>query len=476
MNLNICNIGPIQNIAIPLPDAGGVVVLRGANGVGKTHAIEAITKLESNEGSPPLRDGATKGSIEGAGIRINVAGRCTRTGELTMGHIEGADPSILVDPMIDDEQAADAERVRQLCEFAGVKPDVSLFTEIMGGTDEMSAVVRPETYRKKTLPDMADAFKRDCEAQARRHQDKAINLEAEARAHSEAAQGFDESEFHDVPAAQMEVQRAAEALTIERQRVQGLKDKVEGARAAQANLAAAKANYTGRASNAVQMDIMKEEADLLNLNERVAALREKLSGLRAEAKAAQDHELYVRSCEADIAGVPIDAPVDESQVKVLEGTLEFKQARSARAAVVDAALKNLEKSRRATADAQTARFAEQNWRVKAQNCAALVQQKLSAVAPQGMTVDEGRLVVQDATRGKIFFSELSHGQRWRLALHIALEAGGRRCLIPIRQEAWEGLDPENRAAVAEQAKEYGSVIITAEASSGPLRAEVYEAS
>lgn len=48
--VEIKDIGPIENLSIPVPDGGGVVVFRGKNGVGKSHALAAIDALVTGKG------------------------------------------------------------------------------------------------------------------------------------------------------------------------------------------------------------------------------------------------------------------------------------------------------------------------------------------------------------------------------------------------------------------------------------------
>jgi hypothetical protein len=75
-------------------------------------------------------------------------------------------------------------------------------------------------------------------------------------------------------------------------------------------------------------------------------------------------------------------------------------------------------------------------------------------------IEDGRLVVT-TTRGRTLFGELSHGERWRLALEFAIGAVGRGGVLVCPQEAWEGLDPGNREMVAELLTGSGVVMFTA---------------
>jgi TRAP-type C4-dicarboxylate transport system substrate-binding protein len=89
-----------------------------------------------------------------------------------------------------------------------------------------------------------------------------------------------------------------------------------------------------------------------------------------------------------------------------------------------------------------------------------------------LRVSSGRLVTNHAIRGETFYSELSHGERAKMALSIATEAVGPDGLIVARQKFWEGLDPANRQIVHEAMREAGVYGLTAEADLGELRAEV----
>ena len=86
-------------------------------------------------------------------------------------------------------------------------------------------------------------------------------------------------------------------------------------------------------------------------------------------------------------------------------------------------------------------------------------------------VKAGRLVL-NTIRGETFFAELSEGERWKMSLDIAIEAVGPGGLLSIPQEAYESLDPINRHLIGEHVTGRGVVILTAEATDGPLRAEL----
>ncbi|MEQ1891052.1 MAG: hypothetical protein ABL998_00800, partial [Planctomycetota bacterium] len=68
--------------------------------------------------------------------------------------------------------------------------------------------------------------------------------------------------------------------------------------------------------------------------------------------------------------------------------------------------------------------------------------------------------------------ELSHGERWTIALDVGIDAVGENGLLSIAQEAWEGLDIAHRQQIAEHARRRKAVVLTAEATMSDLSTEV----
>ena len=75
----------------------------------------------------------------------------------------------------------------------------------------------------------------------------------------------------------------------------------------------------------------------------------------------------------------------------------------------------------------------------------------------------GRLIVA-TSRGKTYFSDLSHGERTKLAVDCCMEAVGQGGLLPLDQSFWESLDPQNRNSVHALAMLREVNVVTAEAS------------
>ena len=110
-------------------------------------------------------------------------------------------------------------------------------------------------------------------------------------------------------------------------------------------------------------------------------------------------------------------------------------------------------------------------RAKAKQTDEVLSEIVSTLSGCPLTVIEGRLSTQ-TKRGPTFYADLSMGERWRIALEIAIAAVGEGGLLVIPQEAWEGLDPQNREAIAKQAKAARVVILTAECYDSELSAEM----
>ena len=66
--IEVKNIGPVEQVSIPVPEGGGIVVLKGRNGSGKTQTLRAIESAATGRGRPSVRDGALRGEINGLGV------------------------------------------------------------------------------------------------------------------------------------------------------------------------------------------------------------------------------------------------------------------------------------------------------------------------------------------------------------------------------------------------------------------------
>jgi energy-coupling factor transporter ATP-binding protein EcfA2 len=176
--IEIKNVGPIANLTIGLPEGGGVVVLSGANGRGKSTALAAVNGLLTGRLDSTVRDGQPFGSVSGLGVTISIAKKTRRVGECEVASLAGPDPSILVDPGLKGAAEANSARLSALCHIAGAKPDANRFLSICEGA---SQVIHPSSLEKGDVPVMAASVKRDFEREARRHESIAEGLASEIK-------------------------------------------------------------------------------------------------------------------------------------------------------------------------------------------------------------------------------------------------------------------------------------------------------
>lgn len=415
--IQITNLGPIRQASIPyLPD-GGIVVLRGPQGVGKSITLDALQSAATGKGKAPLRDKAGKGEVKAFGVTMKLGARTTRSGEPEVVSIEGKlSVADVVDPGIADPAAADAKRIKALVQLAGGEADSDLFINLFGGDiDLLSAIVRGGADEETDLILMAEKIKRDCEKAARDEEKAADSASGRAAALKQTAEGVD-------TAAETDSEKLQAGL------VAAMQAESEAKAARNAYLRACELAETSRA------ELAKHEG----ANESLADVAHTRNQAISEADAAQ-------------------RAVEELEAK-LKAARETRDAKEAAVKLADA-----EKHASAAKTLRT--------------IASKTDDVLSAqVAKLGtpLRVEAGRLLL-DTERGPTYFGDLSDGQRWKLALDVAIDAIGEHGLIVIPQWAWGELQPANRKAIAERLKERSVLAYTAEATDGEgIEASVYE--
>ncbi len=271
--------------------------------------------------------------------------------------------------------------------------------------------------------------------------EKAISAEADLKAKSKAAQ--------------QAIQQALQS----RENLDQAEAKYRGPTAAVATEALAAAEAAFRQAEAAEQSAEKALRDAREAT-RIAGA--KLEAAEAAHHQAEQHEALVAHWRADIDGAEKVKPIQRVRLE-----LAALAVQNARQAVEAGAL-----ARQARERLQQAEAADQERREHAELATAYREAAKStddvlsgvvAASCSRLRVEAGRLVL-DTGRGATYYADLSHGERWRLALDVAIDAIGERGLLTIPQEAFESLDPMNRTAIAAQAVRRGVVILTAEAS------------
>ena len=464
--INIDNVGPIQHLEIPIPEGGGVVVLRGRNGTGKTTAINAAQALITGEGNIATRDGAEGAIVEGLGCRVTFGRGKRRTGQLTVSRLDGGSISAFVEPGIKDPERADVERVKQLCSLARVQASWELFVPIIG--PELQGAISEKTRKEDSLPEMMASAKRDLQAYAREQERQASLKQGESAGLGSVTEykddePYDEKLLADKLQAAARAHAAAEATLAERKRQeQATKD-------ARTSLDAATAAYTGPKAIDAKAKFEASKAEWVELSSKMKALEAAGAVAKATFEAAQAHEKTINDLNAILSQTPPALTLDVDTAKK-----DFDEANAAvaRGGQIRDARNRITKSFETEKEAKKFATRATTARNISENLESVLNGAISSIAPSGLEVVNGRLVLQ-TPRGKTLLAELSEGEKVHIALDVAIDAGGDNALIPIEQSFWEGLDPINRAAVATHAKTRGAVVLTAECDADALRAEVF---
>jgi len=470
--ITLKNIGPIEHVTIPVPTDGGVVVLRGRNGSGKSTALDAIQTAITGKGKPPLRDKAAKGEIHAGGVSLTVAKSIRRSGELEVTSLDSRlSVADLVEPGIVDPVRADASRIKALVNLsrAEIFPgDLHSFPDNLTVDLNLADPVAAMAELKKRL-----------DIGAREYEKLAKDSAAKASALLESA-----GEPEPVP----DEAALQSALSEAQRRVDRLNDLANQAAAAQTRAAAAQAKLATieRANpDILQRDV--DQASLAAMAERDTAQRLKeqynaaverykeraaeQSLLQAQFEAAQQADALRAQLETQIAESLIPDPTPEQRADA-QATLDSAMQALTNAARARAAQHTRAKGRELADEAQRLEEESNLLRRKARQTEEILSEIIADLGCPLRCLD-GRLIT-DTGRGPTFYADLSEGERWKLALDIAVQALGERGLLVVPQSAWEGLDPTNRALIAGHAQQAGVVIITAECDTGDLGANVFD--
>lgn len=474
-SIELRDVGPVQRIEIALPEAGGIVVLRGRNGTGKTHCLQAVGALVGSGDRPVSRDGTAGAYVEGLGARLTVGRRASVSGELEVSAIDGEDPSLMVDPGLKAQDAADAERVKALLRLSRATLNATAFAKLVGGDGRLREICRESSLEAKDVPTMAASIKRDIEAAARKAEATAENLHAKALGIKTTLKEIEGGEINaprmtSAAAAREEHDEAVRTHASAKATQEQNRRLRSAASAARAALAAMGEDGTDASAEAA----LQQATDL---GEKCSKLRAQLARAQAEHAAAKEEHTrqhaaqsqrqeLIRAIEASGGLEDIPEPDIEALARIMERTQAEVEAWAVRDKTT-----NLRAEIQAIEDQAIEATKEgELLRAAAHGTEGILLDAVRAVCADGMELRDGRLYVK-TDRGVELFSELSTGERWRLAIEIATKAVGASGLLVVRQEAYEGLDPDNRRIVAEHARALKVVILTAEADDGDLRAE-----
>jgi len=472
-DIKATNIGAVSEALIPLDPQGGVTVIRGYNGSGKDTLLEAVGRLAGGSQSVQCRDGEARGSVDGLGVHLTVTRSTRRSGECDAVSLAGKfDLSEFVDPPIKDAEAADARRIKALLSIRGVQGSPQAFAKIH---DDVEMLVSADALNEPDIVEQARKIKASLEQHARKLESDRDKEKGKAEAAWGAAGDVTEEDAaeYDQDAAGAELEAAVtekSRLMAQRQAYQEAQGRAIKAREALDGLKAGPS-------------IAECETRAQAASDALAAAREALQAAQAEhaaagtaletakREAATTQASYDAIAAAEKADNPTDAAISDATERA-----DQVRARVQRGQVIMEARRHFATAREHEAEAH--RLDEQAAAIR--GAAKQTDDVLSGLVSSGrIRVEAGRLVVDHERRGKpVPFADLSKGEKWRLAL---LEAADRLreigadqlALIPIPQQAWEGLQPAVRAEVQAEARRLKVCIVAAQCDDGPLRAELF---
>lgn len=460
--INVSNIGPIDKLTIPLPEDGGIVVLRGCQGSGKSTALRAIAATASGgKADVTLRDGATRGAVEWAGAKLSVTrSRTARTGELEIETIEGKyDISALVDPMIRDPERADAMRIKQLIAMTGAKADSSVYKKLIG----------EQRYASLELDDNTDDPIELFSRVVRSLQAKARSLEKKAE--DTRVADVDVPERDGVPTvddARKAVRDAETRLVSLQGRASERRLYEEKISVAKSQLQAMQDEYDGVSVEEASQLVDTWQSTVNRLTVQLDAAKDSLRAATEEMTAARQHYSSLEKFSAILNSAQPD-DVTEAEVVDAERAVDVANDRLVEAVNLGQALAAAEKAKEANENASKWMAEAEVLRLKAADAEAV----LATVLPSSdMRVVDGRIVVATDRSKNELYADLSHGERAILAIRTAAKHIPKGGVATISQEMWAAISPENRLALSQEAKQLGVVILTAEVTDSDLEVVV----
>ena len=486
--ITLTNVGPVRHATIPIPEPGGLVVLKARNGAGKTKTLEAVESALTGRGKIEVRDGELRGEVNAFGVQLTVGRSTRRAGELVVESLDGRlSISDLIDPGIKSPDAADARRIKALVQLANVLPSAELFYSLAGGRESFEQLVSTSALASDDLVAMAERIKRDLEAKARQEESQAEHAEGRARGAREAAAGVDLTAESDAAKLQAELEQSIRQESGVKAQSDAASKASLAAKVARDHLDDAESGYSGpaiadaqstetAAKDAVERTeqaVHDAEAALERARQAFSMARTEYSHAVAGRKAAEQHEALVKQWREQISASIPAAPTAQQLADAAARVTQARQLVEQGALIRQAAKHLLEADQHAAAAAKHRKQAEQ-----LRHAAHGTDEVLSEVIAKSgspLRVEHGRLVLQ-TRRGNTYFHDLSAGERSRMAVDIGIDAVGQKGVLTLSQEIFEGLDPINREALASHAVERGVVILTAEASEDEeIRADVYGA-
>jgi hypothetical protein len=371
-----------------------------------------------------------------------------------------------------DPEASDRARIRTLIQFAGVDPDINIFSSIEGFDEAKGYVSRSDDILR-----IAASLKDEIEKLARSSENSAADATARASLLHEQSAGIDSTIERDGEKLRdaseqairdlADIQRTALAREEQRKHWVACKDQLDGMASDAKPISEIEHKITWWETRA-----RETQNDIELLKAKLVDAQSNLKSWTQELRHNQQVEKSQRELRAVVdAGEPM--LIDDNRINQ-----KFVAVESARHHEQVGEIQRKKHIDRAGAENFT-RIADEStdggkhYRAGAAKIDAVLSEQINRLGVD-LAVMDGRLYY-DTSRGPTLYDELSAGERWRIALDIVIEIAGEDSLLSIPQECWESLDPANQMAIAKHCKTRGVALFTAEATDGGLRYKMFDA-
>ena len=473
--IEIDKVGAIKHLSIPIPEGGGLVVLRGRNGSGKSTAIKGVESLYdpiARKGLETTDRSIDPGTITGKGVRVKLGKSRSAIGELVCDSIDGGlDPSVFVDPGIKDPVKADAKRLHVLVRLSGLQITKGDWMSLTGGKYEdlvREDPIETADYLRRALHSEAKIVEEQIERKER-EADELIRpaLESDLSLADKAdifAEKLDELRRSSYEAEERnrnaETQNEKVTLAklklrdIKRPDVDDIKTQIQG-------------HETGKANLQIEIEDLKRalaerESDMREMEFRHEQYKTQLDNAENLQKVIDELE---ESAALEIQPI---TDIEEIKSRIEKGSEMHRQALIAKELA-----ENQGRGEAIRLELEEQKKEAKKLREVARGTDSIFGRQLSSMGFTDVIVSDGRLKV-NSDRGQELVADLSDGERWALAIKVAANGLGEGAILPVEQAAYEGLDPDNRLLIRDLARDKKIVIVTALASDEQLHAEVIQ--
>ena len=497
----IKKVGPIDELHIPVPPEGGVVLARGRNGTGKTHSIEATkAALGQKVRLERQRDQVSSGSIETPwGRKVTVGQKVVGSGKLTVTTVdEDFSFSDIVEPSEKDPVAADKKTLKAILRAGRAKADVTRFYKLFPSVEEFRRHVDEDAVVLETdVVQMASLIKRGIETSAREEESLFERYKGEFDALKASLEGVDMETVYDLAKLKADYEQAVTAAANLKSGRKAYLESVDRTRQLTERLA--------DAESAASVSVEEVEGELQKCNQaeteghsrikEIDALIAKLEHEKSECKAVLQVNAerrdslnskleLARKSAREIETIKVDLEAAENVAEVTEDAIGNAESyvESLRQQMTNAELQERNRhkrdemiSRRDTGEEH--RKQAETLRVAAKKTESILSEIIAELGtPVRVVMDEKqnpRLVVDHPEWGETYLQKLSTGERVMIAVKVAMKGAQEDGVFTMDQEDWESLDPVNQELVDRELKGSGIVCLSGECDSGELRAEVF---